>query len=666
MNKKTITKLLLLSMVTSAIPSVVNFETNVLAQEENKEDTVKFNYDFDREYSFFSKKENIDDWFNVKKDKDISIEFNNYLEKNGKIYIPQIYIIKVNKSGNRDVKILENNKLSITKEELQDLKEVNIAIQHIEVNTPINITVDENTKSIFEKHGVEINNGSYSINDLNKLLHSILAENLNEKYDGNDDKLPANIKDPNKFIYPTLYFICNGKELKVKNFAFTDIRKNSPALNFIGNMNLLKNLPENAEIKIKFKETERKIIKYSIGENLNKFSDPIFPKKEINELIIEDYSNITDENEIIRFLGFMDFSFETDLERENENTNWVDSKNNYVYFLNRIYFNGKELDYRNKDITGYYKQSREFFGFGLKKKIIEANNKELNFKGDYIKVKNSFKFKVENSSKNLIELNLNDSKVDENKSYGVYSLYRLGFSFPNLLENENPDDKYDLYAIFEDGKKVKIQSAYDSFYAIDFSKYLTPEKENTITIKVEPKYNTDNNSNIIIPTPILETPILTNPEVKKENLNKNVWVKIDNYWYRFDENGNKLSNKWYKENNTWYWLKSDGTMASNEWIKENGIWYWLNSDGSMHSNKWLSYNGSWYWLKSSGAMASNEWIYVNGEWFWANDNGDIAENQWIYVNEKCYYAKSGGYIAINTKLKINGITYRFNRSGELF
>lgn len=59
----------------------------------------------------------------------------------------------------------------------------------------------------------------------------------------------------------------------------------------------------------------------------------------------------------------------------------------------------------------------------------------------------------------------------------------------------------------------------------------------------------------------------------------NEWEKIDDEWYRFDENGYRESG-WVFEKDVLYYLKEDGIMATGQ-VNIDGVDYYFNSDGSI-------------------------------------------------------------------------------------
>lgn len=75
----------------------------------------------------------------------------------------------------------------------------------------------------------------------------------------------------------------------------------------------------------------------------------------------------------------------------------------------------------------------------------------------------------------------------------------------------------------------------------------------------------------------------------------NEWVRINDKWYRFDENAN-MQRGWILDGGSWYKLSADGSMCTG-WAKDeaDGNWYYLNQAGVMRTG-WVLIDGKWYYL----------------------------------------------------------------------
>lgn len=116
------------------------------------------------------------------------------------------------------------------------------------------------------------------------------------------------------------------------------------------------------------------------------------------------------------------------------------------------------------------------------------------------------------------------------------------------------------------------------------------------------------------------------------------WVKVNNVWYAFDDDGHMLTG-WQEIDGKWYYLKDWGGMATG-WQQVDGKWYYLKGDGAMATG-WVQSNGQWYYLKGNGAMATG-WVEWNGKWYYLYESGEMATNATIggyYVNSNGEWVK---------------------------
>lgn len=116
------------------------------------------------------------------------------------------------------------------------------------------------------------------------------------------------------------------------------------------------------------------------------------------------------------------------------------------------------------------------------------------------------------------------------------------------------------------------------------------------------------------------------------------WVKVNNVWYAFDDDGHMLTG-WQEIDGKWYYLKDWGGMATG-WQQVDGVWYYLKGDGAMATG-WVQSNGQWYYLKGNGAMATG-WVEWNGKWYYLYESGEMATNATIggyYVNSNGEWVK---------------------------
>ena len=89
------------------------------------------------------------------------------------------------------------------------------------------------------------------------------------------------------------------------------------------------------------------------------------------------------------------------------------------------------------------------------------------------------------------------------------------------------------------------------------------------------------------------------------------WLKIDGYWYYFDESGYMASCEWRDG----YWIGSSGAMDEDctlTWYEDATGWWIEDTSGWYAKNCWQKIDGSWYYFGSDGYMVTSQ--YVDGYW----------------------------------------------------
>ncbi|MDU1467949.1 MAG: N-acetylmuramoyl-L-alanine amidase [Streptococcus mitis] len=138
-------------------------------------------------------------------------------------------------------------------------------------------------------------------------------------------------------------------------------------------------------------------------------------------------------------------------------------------------------------------------------------------------------------------------------------------------------------------------------------------------------------------------------------ISQNKWEKIGGSWYYFDKDGIMLSNTIINS----YLLTNSGAMAENKWVLIDKHWYFANSSGKISQNKWGKIDGSWYYFDKDGIMLSNTTINS----YLLTNSGAMAENKWVLIDKHWYFANSSGKISQNKWEKINDIWYYFDKTG---
>ena len=176
---------------------------------------------------------------------------------------------------------------------------------------------------------------------------------------------------------------------------------------------------------------------------------------------------------------------------------------------------------------------------------------------------------------------------------------------------------------------------------------------------------------------VLATPIAVNAVASSDVLAAQGWVKTENAWYFYNQNGTLARNTWSGN----YWLGADGRMVTNAWVDggryyvgSNGLWVkgaqkptvakpevkkqgWVQNgsawnyyyQGNIVRNAWI---GS-YWLGADGRMATSSW--VDGGRYYVGANGvldktvkkqevpkpEVKKNGWVKEGSTWYYYENG-------------------------
>ncbi|MBQ3544114.1 MAG: hypothetical protein IJA34_03845 [Lachnospiraceae bacterium] len=89
---------------------------------------------------------------------------------------------------------------------------------------------------------------------------------------------------------------------------------------------------------------------------------------------------------------------------------------------------------------------------------------------------------------------------------------------------------------------------------------------------------------------------------------------VDGGKYYVDENGLWVKEtKWMQLGENWYYIKL-GTVQISKWVKINNKYYYFDENGVMQSSKWIGN----YYVKANGVMAVSEWV-DNGKYYVGED-----------------------------------------------
>ena len=98
-----------------------------------------------------------------------------------------------------------------------------------------------------------------------------------------------------------------------------------------------------------------------------------------------------------------------------------------------------------------------------------------------------------------------------------------------------------------------------------------------------------------------ETATLPKDKAKEEAPKKEGWQEENKQW-RFYENNQPVL-KWKKIQDKWYYFDNDGNRLSDTIFDG----YVLNKDGGMVENGWVALEGKWYYVSESGKIIQQTW-----------------------------------------------------------
>ncbi|MGG7153190.1 N-acetylmuramoyl-L-alanine amidase family protein [Clostridium neonatale] len=240
------------------------------------------------------------------------------------------------------------------------------------------------------------------------------------------------------------------------------------------------------------------------------------------------------------------------------------------------------------------------------------------------------------TDKLLENYTVNDGKVitygfenDKLKAYFISLKSKNGYYYTDFSDGADidSDDVKDMDIstdgelwILESGfiKKFNNDDDFEKVYKVDGSmnEFSVYDKENILA------WNEDNEVYSIITKDILNK----SEEVKEESKVTDSWIQNeDGTWSYLNEDKTKRIG-WVQSlySKLWYYMNSDGIMMSNCWIKDNNKWYHFNENGAMQTG-WSYIDNNWYYLEQSGAMKTG-WINDKGTWYYCNERGEMLHN----------------------------------------
>lgn len=243
------------------------------------------------------------------------------------------------------------------------------------------------------------------------------------------------------------------------------------------------------------------------------------------------------------------------------------------------------------------------------------------------------------TDKLLENYTVNDGKIitygfenDKLKAYSISLKSKNGYYYTDFSDGADidSDDVKDMDVstdgelwILESGfiKKFNNDDDFEKVYRVDGSmnELSVYDKENILV------WNEDNEIYSIITKDILNK----SEEIKEENKVTDNWIQNDDgTWNYLNDDGTKKVG-WVQSlsSKLWYYMNADGVMVSNCWIKDNDKWYHFNENGAMQTG-WNYIDNNWYCLEQSGAMKTG-WINDKGTWYYCSESGAMLHNTFV-------------------------------------
>lgn len=115
------------------------------------------------------------------------------------------------------------------------------------------------------------------------------------------------------------------------------------------------------------------------------------------------------------------------------------------------------------------------------------------------------------------------------------------------------------------------------------------------------------------------------------------WIKDGEKWHYKYPDGNYQKNSWLKLEDKWYLFDNEGVMLTG-WNVRNDNTYYLNASGEM-AKGWVLDDNHWYYFsetpETEGTMCTG-WIMHNDKWYFAENNGVLIQG-WKEIDSKLYY-----------------------------
>ena len=140
-------------------------------------------------------------------------------------------------------------------------------------------------------------------------------------------------------------------------------------------------------------------------------------------------------------------------------------------------------------------------------------------------------------------------------------------------------------------------------------------------------------------------------------------LKIGDYWYYFEESGAMLRG-WRDKGNDRYYYDVDGRMASEKGLKIDGSWYYFETSGAMLRG-WRDKGNDRYYYDTDGRMVSGKGLKIGNYWYYFEGSGAMLRG-WRDKGNDRYYYDAEGHMVLNQELTIGEYHYYFGESGAMY
>ncbi|MGE5626869.1 MAG: N-acetylmuramoyl-L-alanine amidase [Solirubrobacterales bacterium] len=95
--------------------------------------------------------------------------------------------------------------------------------------------------------------------------------------------------------------------------------------------------------------------------------------------------------------------------------------------------------------------------------------------------------------------------------------------------------------------------------------------------------------------------------IGKEIVNTGIWLKgNDGFWYYY-ENGYKVKNTWRRDSKDWCYLNEKGEAIVNGWAQDSTKkWFFCGDDCRIIRSQWIEWKGKQYYFNEDGAWDGKE------------------------------------------------------------